>query len=213
MITAILSAIIATTFTYFWRESANETYLQSAIDDVILAYQDEIDALKNQVDSYQQAQYNRLQTRPGDKGSQDSLIKVMTDEIKFLRKQLPDIMKETIRTMGVDSVDVYIKKLGDSLFVSHYGDYVKTVTWRIAAEELGAIGKRSVPHLIGLLDTENDYELSQVLYALMLASQHNDILSFTKDDNPSNRRRIEYRDMPKSDAWKKWFEKYKHEWE
>lgn len=212
-IAVILTAIVAVGGTYYWRQGANDQYLQDAIGEVVSAYQNEIDSLNSQVQLLQSNRYSRLQSRPGDNGPKDSLFDGMTTEIDFLRKRLKRVMRQTIIAAGADPIKVYISKLADSGFVSHYGNYVKPSTWTLAAEELGSFGKAAIPSLIKRLDTKSEYEKEQVLYALMLAAQHSDVLGFTEGDNPADRRRTEYQMMTKTEAWKKWFLKYKGELE
>ena len=72
-----------------------------------------------------------------------------------------------------------LEKLKDQSYTDIYGD---GYTWYIAAEELGQIGKLAIPGLIQKLDTKDDYERSLVLYALLLATQHDSVKSFTNGE-------------------------------
>ena len=78
-----------------------------------------------------------------------------------------------------DKTLYYISKLGDKTFTTTYNhDY----TWYIAAEELGKIGKDAIPLLIENLNTGDVYEKSLTFYALQLASQNDNVKSFTKGE-------------------------------
>lgn len=75
-----------------------------------------------------------------------------------------------------EKVEFYLEKLKDKEFTGTYGD---GYTWYTAAEELGMIGKTAIPGLIEKLDTEDDYERALALYALLLASQQDNVKYFT----------------------------------
>lgn len=76
-------------------------------------------------------------------------------------------------------VDYYIDKLSDTSYVNSYNEgYV----YYTAAENLGSLGKAAVPKLIQVLDTKNDYERSLALYALLLATQQEDVKAIVGDD-------------------------------
>ncbi|MCX7773528.1 MAG: hypothetical protein N2376_10505 [Clostridia bacterium] len=106
-----------------------------------------------------------------------------------------------------EKVAYYMEKLKDKSFTGTYGD---GQTWYTAAEELGMIGKPAIPKLIERLDTQDDYERALVLYALLLATQHDNVKTFTQgeyinvnlDFNAEN-----HAEMVK--AAKEWWEKYK----
>lgn len=65
----------------------------------------------------------------------------------------------------------YVSRLSDRRFVSQYGGPDNPRPWYIAAERLGEIGMPAVPLLFARLNTEDQYELMLVLYALQLATQ------------------------------------------
>lgn len=105
-------------------------------------------------------------------------------------------------------VSYYIDQLSDPTYVTTYNtDYV----WYTAAEALGALGKPAIPSLINRLDTKDSYERSLVFYALLLASQAENVKVFTGDDYIHT-----YLDFDSSNhpAQKKialeWWEKYKN---
>ncbi len=79
-------------------------------------------------------------------------------------------------------VQYYIGKLPDRGYVDTYGGDEHPRPWYTAAEALGEIGKPAVPALIKRLDTPDPYELKLVLYALMLASQDQNLRAETNDD-------------------------------
>lgn len=108
---------------------------------------------------------------------------------------------------------IYLDKLKDPNYTSTYGD---GYTWYIAAEELGNIGKHVIPYLIEKLNTKDDYERTQTLYALRLAAQHENVKFFTggeyvKDNSLAFPPPERHPDLVK--AWKSWYEKYKDNWE
>lgn len=76
-------------------------------------------------------------------------------------------------------VDYYIDQLKDPTYTSVYND---DYTYYIAAESLGQIGKPAIPKLIEKLSTEDDYERALALYALLLASQADNVKVFAGDD-------------------------------
>ena len=102
-----------------------------------------------------------------------------------------------------------LSKLKDPNYTDTYGD---GYTWYIAAEELGLIGKPAIPFLIEKLDTTDDFERTQTLYALLLAAQNENVRMFTSGEyvkgngmafpEPQNHPEI-------VNSWKEWFEKYK----
>lgn len=81
-----------------------------------------------------------------------------------------------------DEVDYYISRLPDRDFVESYGGEEHPRPWYIAAERLGQIGEPAISALISRLDTEDEYELMLVLYALMLASQDPTLMAETGGD-------------------------------
>lgn len=86
---------------------------------------------------------------------------------------------ETTSTEASDKVLFYMDKLKDQTYTSTYGDDEEPNTWYTAAEELGQIGKPAIPYLIANLDTTDPYEKGLTLYALLLASQHQNVQSIT----------------------------------
>lgn len=78
-----------------------------------------------------------------------------------------------------EKVEFYLDKLKDKEFIGTYGD---GYTWYTAAEELGMIGKPAIPGLIEKLKTQDDYERALALYALLLASQQDNVKQFTNGE-------------------------------
>lgn len=81
-----------------------------------------------------------------------------------------------------DEIRYYISRLPDRDFVDTYGGEEHPRPWYIAAERLGQIGAPAIPPLISRLDTQDDYELMLVAYALMLASQDPSLMAATGGD-------------------------------
>ncbi|NQT30445.1 MAG: hypothetical protein HQ596_07720 [Candidatus Saganbacteria bacterium] len=138
---------------------------------------------------------------------------VMEKEEVKIKKDYRYIAKDVLKRSGKESIAFYLGKLADPNYVSTYGHGYK---WFIAAEELGQIGKLAIPGLIKKLDTKNDYERTQAIYALRLAAQHNNVKAFTGGEYvkitslafppPEKHRAV-------VGAWKSWYEKYKSNWE
>ncbi len=109
-----------------------------------------------------------------------------------------------------NSVEYYLEKLKDKSFTGTYGDGEEPKVWYTAAEELGMVGKPAIPGLIEKLETDDDYERALALYALLLASQHENVKEFTNgeyidvtlDFNPETHRSM----VDKALAW---WDKYK----
>ncbi len=81
-----------------------------------------------------------------------------------------------------DEVRYYISRLPDRDFVDTYGGAEHPRPWYIAAERLGQTGAPAIPALVSRLDTQDEYELMLVLYALMLASQDPALMDATDGD-------------------------------
>lgn len=81
-----------------------------------------------------------------------------------------------------DEIHYYISRLADRRFIDVYGGEEHPRVWYIAAEQLGQIGEPAVPMLYALIDTDNQYELMLVLYALQLATQDPQLMTQTDGD-------------------------------
>jgi len=107
-------------------------------------------------------------------GSMASYEKALNE----IDKRLSDI-DDRHQELEILLVDYYIDQLKDPTYTSIYNeDY----TYYIAAESLGQIGKPAIPKLIEKLSTEDDYERTLVLYALLLASQADNVKAFAGND-------------------------------
>ncbi len=101
-----------------------------------------------------------------------------SDSLNSYNQRL-SIVESNITTTQTMLVSYYMDKLSDPTYVTTYNtDY----TWYTAAEALGELGKPSIPALIKRLDTTNPYERSLVLYALLLASQAENVKVFAGND-------------------------------
>lgn len=109
---------------------------------------------------------------------------MLRTEISFLRKQIEVVTDTAAATVGVDSIEFYVRHLGDSTFVSHYGDFDEATVWYIAAERLGMMGTPAIGPLIRHLDSARGFDLGQTLYALSLASQHESVKAITGGELP-----------------------------
>ncbi len=89
------------------------------------------------------------------------------------------VAKETLAPVDEtieEKVQYNLDKLKDQSYTGTYGD---GYTWYTAAEELGAMGKPAIPGLMEKLESKDDYERSLAIYALLLASQHDNVKIFT----------------------------------
>ena len=115
-------------------------------------------------------------------------------------------------------VSYYIRKLPDQSYVTYYGDegdvdLSDRVTWHTAAEQLGQVGMPAIPTLMGRLDSTDPHERSLVLYALLLASQDDDLRKATKGDYIKV-----YAWDPKAhdknaDIAREWWSRWQHLWD
>lgn len=126
--------------------------------------------------------------------------------INALEKRLSDLETEN-QTLQNLLVSYYIEKLPDTTYVSLYNiEY----TYYTAAENLGQIGKPAIPSLIERLSTDDDYERALVLYALLLASQADNVKAFCGDDYIATSLDFDARNHPAQvKTALDWWEKYK----
>lgn len=114
-----------------------------------------------------------------------------------------------IQTTDMESflVDYYIDKLSDPTYTSIYNE---DNIYYTAAENLGHIGKAAIPKLIQKLDTSDDYERALALYALLLASQSDNVKEFAGNDYINVNLDFDARNHPaKVSIALEWWEKYK----
>lgn len=134
------------------------------------------------------ATFDQLDTLQELKSTTESLSTQLTSiqgnmasyekNLNEIDKRLTDIDErhEELETL---LVDYYIDELKDPNNTSLYNeDY----TYYISAENLGLIGKSAIPKLIEKLSTSDDYERALVLYALLLASQADNVKVFAGND-------------------------------
>ncbi len=200
VIFAIMMFVLTAWCMYSWQKTrAEKNKLQR-----------EIQLLENKV-SLLQNETNRLYVEPEQKKGLIEERPSAFNEVRRLRNALEYVLKETLRKTHQDSLLFYMDKLKDPNFTSTYGDgYI----WYIAAEELGKMGKPAIPLLLKKLDTKDNFERNQALYALMLASQHENVKSFTGGEYVEN---YEFpppeKDASVRKAWQSWYKKYKNNWE
>lgn len=102
----------------------------------------------------------------------------LSSSLNTYHEQLTSLQKEVATTQTL-LVDYYMDQLSDPTYVSTYNtDYI----WYTAAEALGELGKPAIPALINRLDTSDSYERSLVFYALLLASQAENVKVFAGND-------------------------------
>lgn len=121
-------------------------------------------------------------------------------------KRLMDIDKK-YENLETPLIDYYIDKLKDTHYYTVYGE---DSIYYTAAENLGIIGKSAIPKLIENLSTTDDYERSLTLYALLLASQADDVKAFSGNDYIHTSLDFDSRNHPQQvKIAMAWWEKYK----
>lgn len=140
------------------------------------------------------------------------------DQITNNKQEIEDLAhneeKNNDYIESIGDVLFYIHKLKDEDYTSTYGDGQNIKIWYTAAEELGQIGKPAIPFLIKNLHTKNDYERALTLYALLLATQHENVKEFSHGSYINVN--LEFDTENHEEYVKKansWWEKYKHNWE
>lgn len=128
-------------------------------------------------------------------------VVVLEEQVDYLNKRLVEEAE----------VQYYIGKLKDREFTGVYGE---GYTWYIAAEELGKIGKPAIPYLIKNLETKDDYETALTLYALLLATQHENVKEFAGHNYIATALdfNIDRHEEMKEIAFM-WWERYQHNWD
>ena len=122
-----------------------------------------------------------------------------------LDKRLSDLEEQNTALNNL-LVNYYIEKLHDPTYVSIDS---QQHTYYIAAESLGHLGKAAIPSLIKVLDTEDDYERALALYALLLASQAENVTCFCGTDYMHFSLDFDARNHAEQvDTAKAWWEKY-----
>lgn len=109
-----------------------------------------------------------------------------------------------------EKVEYYISKLKDKNYIFSYGGEEEPNIWYTAAEELGTIGKPSIPSLIKNLETDDSYEKGLTLYALLLASQDERLREVTKGEYIEAGLTFDEKEQAEfTEAALNWWEKYK----
>jgi hypothetical protein len=98
--------------------------------------------------------------------------------IKDINSQVAEISTR-LSSVQQGEIELLVDKLKDKSYTSTYNE---GYTWYTAAEALGVIGKPAIPYLVKKIDTEDEYERSLVFYALLLASQADNVKAFAGDD-------------------------------
>lgn len=125
-------------------------------------------------------------------------------------KQSP---REVDDQMYTDDLQYNLNKLSDPDYTQTYGDGENDKVWYIAAENLGQIGKRAIPHLIAKLDSPDEFEVMLALYALQLASQDKALQVQTKHNYLSLPSVLNPRANARNTAIAlSWWQEYKHLW-
>lgn len=104
------------------------------------------------------------------------------DKFEFKANETISEILKYMQDDNIYKVLYYMNKLSDKDFTSTYGHEEEPYTWYIAAEELGEFGKIAIPYLIENLKTNANYEKGVTLYALLLASQADDVDIFTNGE-------------------------------
>lgn len=190
LILIICTAIICLTFYSLKTQPYNSSIMASTI-----SKEDQLNSLLNQTKNLS-LQLQNISDSMNTYGK----------SINALEKRLSDLEAENQTLQGL-LISYYIEKLPDPTYVSLYNvEY----TYYTAAESLGQIGKPAIPALIERLSTEDDYERALVLYALLLASQADNVKVFCGDDYINTSLDFDARNHP--DQVKialDWWEKYK----
>ncbi len=134
--------------------------------------------------------------------------RMLRDEVIWLRGQFFTLYNDLLKQCGIDTVEFYFSKLTDTNFIWHYGDYDQPANWQIAAERLGRVGRPVIPRLMRLLDSTQGRPQSTVLYALLLASQSDNLKHITKGEYP-HWDTEPYKGHDEVTQWKIWYDKYK----
>lgn len=136
----------------------------------------------------------------------NSSLNTYEKSLNELDKRLSDVEEQNVALNNL-LVNYYIEKLHDPTYVSIDSEQH---TYYLAAEALGHLGKPAIPALINQLDTDDDYERALVLYALMLASQADNVACFCGNDYMHLHLDFDARNHTEAvAAARTWWEKYK----
>ena len=165
---------------------------------------------------YNYDDFAKLYAKAIDRVTEEVFNNIIKTEFKA--KELPSNILERIGSIPTAiskdvSKDEEIEDLINKLKNKDDTKLVEDVVFYESAEKLGLIGKRAVKPLIEILDSSDEYEVSQALYALRLVAQNENVLKITKgiypksDDAIVPKDSIEY--MKKK--WKEWFKRFQGE--
>lgn len=157
-----------------------------------------------------------FQTKNDQEGQTTTTSKTTTNETTTneATTETTEASTSEITTEEASDVLFYIEKLKDQTYVSTYGDKQEPSIWYTAAEALGEIGKPAIPYLIANLDTEDSYERGLTLYALLLASQHENMQSITNGEYINVNLTLIYSEQEQYvETAKTWWDKYEAQFE
>lgn len=133
-------------------------------------------------------------------------VRSYKDSLAEFDKHLTDIDKK-YQSLETPLIDYYMDKLKDT---HYYSVYNEDSIYYTAAENLGIIGKPAIPKLIENLSTTDDYERALTLYALLLASQADNVKTFSGNDYIHTSLDFDSRNHPEQvNIAMTWWEKYK----
>lgn len=209
IIAVVITATISGGGVYLWQRTTAENE-KDRLEYKICKLRDQIALLERTIERLSEESY---QTEELSRFSEER--SELNAEINLLRGKVHYMQNELLAQSKQEPLFFYLDRLRDSNFTSTYGH---GYTLYVAAEELSNnIGKPAIPYLIRKLETEEDYERTQVLYALRLAAQHENVKVFTHGEFPTGGHNLAFPrpashpDLVK--AWNSWWEKYRNHWE
>ncbi len=148
-------------------------------DDIDLSSLKESDEVLRYQIEYNLARIEELEKQLAELSSLSEDMQVQLSELDTINNLDEN---EPLNYDELGNILFYISKLKDKDFVRPYGHEEEPYTWYISAEELGLIGKPAIPYLIKNLETKDMYEKAVTLYALLLASQDEEIFDLTNGE-------------------------------
>lgn len=138
-------------------------------------------------------------------------VVLLRTEVQILREKIDRISEEYFKSTKKSKLGFYLEKLRDKDFTNTYGE---CYTWYIAAEKIGEIGRPAIPFLIDKLDTKDSYERTQILYALFLAANNENVKNIIKSDIPELAKQYTLPPLQWHKElvaeWKSWWKEYKN---
>ena len=164
---------------------------------------------------YNYDDFAKLYAKAIDRVSEEIFNNITKTEFKA--KELPSNILERIDSIPTaiskDVSDKEIEDLVSKLKNKDDAKLIEDVVFYESAEKLGLIGKRAIKPLIEVLDSSDEYEVSQALYALRLVAQNENVIEITKGIYPNSDEAI----VPKESMeymkkeWKEWFKRFQEE--